>query len=221
MLASRGATGIVVDTSPEFRLQALRAGIRGIDALLLTHAHADHIHGLDDVRPLTHERVLPVYGNGPCLAELRQRFDYVFRESQVGGGKPRLRLVEAPAGTFDLGGIAVTALPILHGELPILGWRLGDFAWLSDCSGIPDATMDLLAGVRTLAIDGLRKKPHPTHFSVGQAIEAARRVGAERTWIVHITHDHSQAELEDLCGELGSDVGARPAWDGLEIEVDG
>ncbi|MEI6875534.1 MAG: MBL fold metallo-hydrolase [Spirochaetota bacterium] len=217
LLVESGVASLVVDATPEFRLQGLRSGLKRLDALLLTHAHADHIHGLDDVRPLTHDRILPVYGNRACLDEVGERFPYIFRSSQVGGGKPRIELIEAPQRSIQLAGITVTALPLMHGELPILGWRFGDFAWLTDCSAIPPATLRLLEGTRIVAIDGLRRNPHPTHFSIGQAIEAARSIGAKETWIIHITHDHSHVALEELCHELGADVGARPAWDGLVV----
>lgn len=220
-LVEEGDSRVLIDAGPEFRLQALRAGISRLDAVLLTHAHADHCHGLDDLRPLTRKAPLPLYGDAACLAELRERFAYAFREGQVGGGKPRFELREAPTTPFTLGRLHIRALPLLHGELPILGFRLGSFAWHSDCSALPAATLGLLAGVRVLAIDGLRARPHPTHFSVVEAIEAARKIGAEETWLIHMTHDHSHAELEELCARLGSDVGARPAWDGLRLEIEG
>ncbi len=223
LLVKEGGTTLVVDAGPEFRLQALRAGITTIDALLLTHAHADHVHGIDDIRPLTWQHPLPVYSDAECAAELRQRFAYAFRkDGQIGGGRPRMDLIEAPQ-SFIVGSVFVETLPIRHGGLSILGWKFGDFAWMSDCSGIPASTMGVLRGsggvpTRRLAIGGLRAKPHPTHFSVAEAIAAARSIGARETWIIHITHDHSHEELEGMCRNLGSDVGARPAWDGLVLE---
>lgn len=222
LLVRKGGSSLVVDAGPEFRLQALAAGIGSLDALLLTHAHADHVHGLDDIRPLCRERALPVYTDRACAAELRERFAYVFRRGgQEGGGRPRLELIEAPP-SFMVGEIAVESIPLRHGELGILGWKFGDFAWLSDCSAIPETSLARLRGeggtaTRRLAIGGLRLRPHPTHFSLPEAIEAARAVGARETWIIHLTHDRSHEELEALCRELGREVGARPAWDGLEL----
>jgi phosphoribosyl 1,2-cyclic phosphate phosphodiesterase len=213
------ASAVVVDAGPEFRLQALRAGISRIDALLLTHAHADHVSGLDDVRPLTTERILPVYGNAEAVAETKERFAYIFRETQVGGGKPRidLRLAEGP---LVAGGMDFVPVPVAHGALPILGWRTGKFAYITDCSDLPDSSLPLLAGVEVLVINGLRRKPHETHFSLDQGMDAARRIGARRTWLTHMNHESTHAELEDYCAPRGADVGARPAWDSLEIEIE-
>jgi phosphoribosyl 1,2-cyclic phosphate phosphodiesterase len=218
ILIESGGASVVVDAGPEFRLQALRAGISSLDALLLTHAHADHVNGLDDVRPLTTKRVLPVYGNAETLAETRERFAYIFRETQFGGGKPRIDLRMAD-GTVRAGGLSIVPVPIRHGVLPILGWRTGAFAYITDCSEIPETSLPLLAGVEVLVITGLRREPHATHFSIDQGIAAARRIGARRTWLTHMNHESTHAALEEYCAKVGADVGARPSWDGLEIEV--
>jgi phosphoribosyl 1,2-cyclic phosphate phosphodiesterase len=218
ILIESGGSSVVVDAGPEFRLQALRAGISSLDALLLTHAHADHVNGLDDVRPLTAKRVLPVYGNAETLAETRERFAYIFRETQFGGGKPRIDLRMAD-GTVRAGGLSIVPVPIRHGVLPILGWRTGAFAYITDCSEIPETSLPLLAGVEVLVITGLRREPHATHFSIDQGIAAARHIGARRTWLTHMNHESTHAALEAYCAKAGADVGARPSWDGLEIEI--
>jgi phosphoribosyl 1,2-cyclic phosphate phosphodiesterase len=217
MIESEG-TAVVIDAGPEFRLQALRARISRLDALLLTHAHADHLNGLDDVRPLTRERELPVYGDERTLAEARERFAYIFRRTQEGGGKPRVDFRES-SGPLRVGSLEFVPVPVEHGELRILGWRTGRFAYVTDASGIPDGSFDLLSGVEVLVINGLRRKPHKTHFSIDQAIEAARRIGAAETWLTHMNHETAHAALEEYCAERGADVGARPAWDGLELEA--
>jgi phosphoribosyl 1,2-cyclic phosphate phosphodiesterase len=222
LIESRDAAGVVstvvVDTGPEFRLQALRARITRLDAILLTHAHADHLNGLDDVRPLTIQSVLPVYGNASTLAETRERFGYIFRETQVGGGKPRIELKVAQ-GPLIAGGMSIVPIPVSHGKLPILGWRTGKFAYITDCSELPESSLSLLEGVEVLVINGLRRKPHATHFSLDQGMEAARRIGARQTWLTHMNHESTHAQLEEYCAERGADVGARPAWDALEFEV--
>lgn len=215
-----GGERILVDPGPEFRLQALRAGIDRLDAVLVTHAHADHIHGLDDVRPLTREGVLPVWADRRAREELAVRFSYAFDPPQPGGGVPRILLREMPPDGIRVGGVEVRPVPILHGILPILGYRFGTFAYLTDCSEIPESSLALLEGVEILAIDGLRARPHPTHFSLSEAAEAARSLKVREAWIIHICHDHSHLELETLCAELSSpDCTVRPAWDGMELLV--
>lgn len=224
MVESDGAMAIV-DAGPEFRLQALRVGIgveggpRRPEALLLTHAHTDHIAGIDDVRPLTRERVLPVYGNAGTLAETAERFSYAFRDTQPGGGKPRIELREVSAAGVKLGGLVALPVPVLHGSLSILGWRFGSLAYITDASSIPESSFDILEGIEILIVNGLRVRPHETHFSFAEAIEAARRIGARETWLTHICHDYSHVEIEAYCAAHGADVGARPAYDGLVLEL--
>ncbi len=219
ILVEEGGTSILVDAGPEFRLQALAAGIKRLDALLLTHAHADHIHGIDDVRPLSQRAPLRVFGNAEAIAELGERFSYAFRAGQKGGGKPRLVCTIAAEAKVAIGGIEVLPIPLLHGVLPVLGWRFGRFAYLTDCSAIPNASLPLLAGVEIVVLDGLRLRPHPTHFSVDEAIAAARAIGAREAWLTHLTHDATQAELEEYCAARGGDLRAYPAWDGLELTL--
>jgi phosphoribosyl 1,2-cyclic phosphate phosphodiesterase len=243
--ADSGST-ILIDAGPEFRVQALRARIHRIDALLVTHTHADHIHGLDDLRIFTHERDLPVYGNKAAIDEIAERFSYIFRETQEGGGKPHITLIpvddkdekNGSSQPIEVAGIAVTPIPLLHGRLEILGWRIGDTAYLTDCSAIPERSYPLLTGVRNLVIDALRIRPHSTHLSFSQAIEIIRRIGPERAWFTHICHESSHVEIErwiaenagEYAGSTAADAHAangtgaqgkkiEPAYDGLRITI--
>ncbi|MBN2874133.1 MAG: MBL fold metallo-hydrolase [Spirochaetales bacterium] len=211
---------VLIDAGPEFRLQALRAGLVHLDAVLITHAHADHVHGLDDVRPLTRGQPLRVYASSGDIAEIRERFSYAFREHRVGGGKPRIELVEAGGADITVGSLSFRPLPLMHGDRRVLGYRVGGFAYLTDCSGVPASTKKLLTGLNVMVIDGLRKRPHPTHFSVDEALGFAREMRPDRVFLTHICHDHSHVELEDYCSNAGLPFPAGPAYDGLTIAID-
>jgi phosphoribosyl 1,2-cyclic phosphate phosphodiesterase len=214
----RGAEDEVIlfDTAPEFRLQALREGIAHIDAVFYTHAHADHLHGLDDLRPLSFNGPIPLYGSAETMDEIRRRFSYIFSSGQEGGGKPKVLLKPiGPEDHITIGSLEVIPIPLLHGSLPVFGYRIGPFAYLTDCNIIPEYSYELLKGVRFVVIDALRPEPHPTHFSFGQALEAVRKIGAEKAWFTHLTHD---VDHEDIRRMLPT--GVEPAWDGLSFRVD-
>lgn len=229
-LLIRGAGGeqVVIDTGPEFRLQALRAGIGRLDAVFLTHSHADHIHGMDDLRPLSRETPLPVYGNRETIDELRERFSYVFRETQQGGGKPRLVPTVADTGPITIGSLRFSPVPVMHGTLSILGWRVDEGSaaavYLTDTSEIPASSRPLIGRPGVLIIGGLRARPHPTHFNFEQALDAAAQTGAPRNFLTHICHDYSHRDIAAYCRNyrkqhgLGSTV-MKPAYDGLELDV--
>jgi phosphoribosyl 1,2-cyclic phosphate phosphodiesterase len=214
---------VLVDAGPDLRAQALRHDIRRIDAILFTHGHADHILGMDDVRRFNalQNGPMPCYGDAQTLGDIRRMFGYVFDPATPkGGGLPQLDLIEI-LGPFSIvphsttaGGLdEVQPIPLWHGQRPILGFRLGSFAYLTDCSGIPDASWPLLAGVRVLVLGALRERPHPTHFSVDQAVAAARRIGARRTYFTHMCHDLQHAPT---CERLPD--GVTLAYDGLAID---
>ncbi len=215
---SRPGFRLLIDTATEFRLQAVREGLFGLDALLYTHAHADHLHGLDDIRPLSREKPIPVYSSPAVLRELREHFAYIFRSTQEGGGKPRISLHPIDSRPFSLGPWLIQPIPILHGDLPILGYRIGPLAYLTDCSRIPDTSLPLLGGIQCLIIGALRERPHPTHFTVQQAEAAGRRLGAETVDFTHLCHDMDHEELERRVSGSQSPR-FRAAWDGLSFSL--
>ena len=209
---------ILVDTSTDLRAQALANDIRRVDAILFTHSHADHVLGLDEVRRYNVLRRGPIacYGDAQTLANLRQMFSYIFSPPPAAGGAvPRLSLFDI-AGVFTLGGVEVVPVPVMHGPWPILGFRVGPFAYLTDCNRIPAESWPLLDGVRTLVLDALRDRSHSTHFSVEQALEVVARLGPERAYFTHICHDLPHAAT---CARLPA--GVELAYDGLVLEITG
>ena len=206
---------VLVDTATDLRAQALRFRVARVDAILFTHSHADHVMGLDEVRRYNALQggSIPCYADPLTASEIRRTFSYIFesRTPRV-GGLPRLDLFTL-AGEFCLGRTVVTPVPLLHGRRPILGYRIGPFAYLTDCSELPDAAWPLLEGVDLLVLDALRHKPHPTHFSVGEALAVAERLKPSRTWFTHIAHDLPHAAT---CARLPA--GVRLAYDGLTLE---
>lgn len=201
---------ILIDTSPELRLQCLACGVRRIEAVLFTHSHADHVAGLDDLRRFNSLQKSPLncYADAATAASLRRMFSYAFKHlPDYPSSKPQLELHEIE-GPFELFGSPVVPLRLLHGEMPVLGYRFGPFAYCTDCSRIPPDSLELLRGVHVLIIDGLRRRPHSTHFNLAGAIEAARQIGAEQTFFTHIAHDlpHEQTNAELPAGmALGYD----------------
>ena len=217
LLLHDGDIGVLVDCGPDFRQQALVHRIARIDAILLTHAHSDHISGLDDVRGYNwHQgQSMPVFGSEKTLEGVRRRFDYIFEPRQQGGGLPQLDLERIGEEPFPVAGLRVVPLPVWHGEMPVLGFRFGDFAYVTDASRIPEETLERMRGVRFLILNALRHRPHPTHLTVEQAVEMTRRIGAERAWFTHITHDLGHEATNRELPE-----GMELAWDGLQFEVE-
>jgi phosphoribosyl 1,2-cyclic phosphate phosphodiesterase len=204
-----------VDTATDLRQQALTHQIDRVDAVLFTHAHADHIFGLDETRRfnIATGKPLPCYATADTWTELRHIFAYIFELPTQGGGVPKLdpREIEGP---FAFDGVRVVPVPLWHGRLPVLGFRFGAFAYLTDCNGLPDEAWALVDGVDTLVIDALRERPHSTHFSVGQAIEVIARIAPRRAYLTHICHDLSHAETSARLPE-----GIELAYDGLVLDT--
>jgi len=214
ILVSHNGRNILVDTSPDLRRQVLDNAVKHVDAIIYTHTHADHVYGLDDVRLFNFRQRadIPVYGSAATLAALKQFFSYIFDGESSGGGKPSL-VLNAVEGPFSVFGLEVRPVDIYHGRRVIQAYRFGDFAYVTDCSAIPERSWPLLEGVEVLLLGALRHRPHPTHFSVAQALEAAARMGARRTYLTHLTHDMEYARENT---ELPQ--GVELAYDGMIIE---
>jgi phosphoribosyl 1,2-cyclic phosphate phosphodiesterase len=207
---------VLVDTSTDLRQQALSFGVTRVDAILFTHSHVDHILGLDEVRRFNHlqKRAIPAYADAATRDDLRKTFHYVFDPpADKGGGVPQIEL-SVIAGPFDVQGLHVIPVPLLHGSRQILGFRFGALAYLTDCNRIPDDSWPLLDGLDVLVLDALRHRPHPTHFSVSEALAAIARLQPKRTFLTHMCHDLPHAETN-----AALPAGVQLAYDGLRIET--
>ncbi|MBM3116977.1 MBL fold metallo-hydrolase [Jeongeupia naejangsanensis] len=186
-----GGQTFLIDTGPDLRLQALRENLLRVDAVLYTHPHADHLNGIDDLRAWCwlQKAALPVFGNRLMLTHIRERFPYTLFAPNEYWDKPVLQLHEVEHEPFEFNGVTVVPIPLLHGKWPILGFRIGDVAYLTDVSDIPESSLPLLEGLDVLLLDCLRNQPHPTHLSVDQALAAATRIDARQTVLIHMTHE--------------------------------
>ena len=212
---------ILIDAPPELRLQLIANRIADVDAVLFTHDHADHTHGIDDIRAISLRRgsALPMYGPAETLTLLRGRFGYIFDQNIrviPGTSKPEASLTSVvPGEPFRVAGLDVVAVEVPHGRARVFGYRVGKIGYVTDAKSLPDAAVDTLRGVDVLVLNALFRTEHPTHLSLSEAVETARRVGAARTYFTHLTHQNAHAVLE---AELPD--GIHPAFDGLQVTVD-
>ena len=189
-LLSDGDKSILIDTSPDLRHQALRAHIRQVDAVFYTHGHADHVHGIDDLRAFNHKgkTPIPLYGSEETLKHIEQSFCYIFDDEENYGYLPNL-VLRPLTGPVTVGRMEIIPIPIQHGNISSYGYRCGPVAYLTDCNAIPEDSLQMLKGLKLLILDGLRFNPHPTHFCIPESIRMAQRIGAELTLLTHIAHD--------------------------------
>ncbi len=212
-----GHAALLVDTTPDLRQQALRHRIRRIDAILFTHSHADHILGLDEIRGFNRlqGQSIPSYADAATWEVIKQTFYYAFDGlPRLGGGVPQVDAREV-TGPFAVNGVSVVPVPLWHGRLPVLGFRFGGFAYLTDCNRIPDESWPLIEQLDTLVLDGLRDEPHGTHFTVAEAVEVIARLAPRRAYLTHMTHDLGYAATSARLP-----AGVELAYDGLVLDVD-
>ena len=211
-----GGEVVLIDTGPDLRSQALREGITRVDAVLYTHTHADHIHGIDDLRAFCQlqRQQIPLYGNQATLDHIANKFAYTLREPRDFWDLPALSInqISAPFAFF---GTQITPIPVKHGRSVILGYRIGNMAYLTDISEIPEESLALLQGLDVLLLDCLRYKPHHTHINLEQSLAYASHIKAKDTYLIHMTHE---MEYESLAGQLPASIHA--AYDGLRLNLD-
>jgi phosphoribosyl 1,2-cyclic phosphate phosphodiesterase len=216
ILVRYGGRNVLIDTTPDFRTQALRAKINRLDAILFTHEHADHIMGLDDVRPFNFRQkgAIPIFGSEETLDAIRHTFRYIFNEDLPQSSIPNLETHVLDGSAFDLYGLEIRPLRLLHGRGVVYGYRFGSAAYLTDHSEIPPEALEQLGGLDVLFLDALRHKPHPTHSTVERSMAYAELLNPRRTYFTHICHELPHARTES-----GLPPHIRLAYDGLEITV--
>ena len=215
MITTDDGLNILIDTSPDFKYQAMRESIQKVDAVLFTHHHADHCHGIDDLRAFCqkYKMPIPIYANEVTMAELKLKFNYAIREESRFWETPVLQdhIAQSP---IIIGDNEIIPLPVIHGKMEILGYRLGNFAYITDVSEIPDSTISLLKGVDLLLLDCLRFEPHFSHFGFKQSIEISQKINPKRTFFIHMTHD---IEYDAVSSDLPDNVYL--AYDGLQLNL--
>lgn len=215
LLLEFNARAVVIDTTPDFRFQALREGMGRLDAVVFTHAHADHVLGLDDVRGFYFRQrdPIPIYADGHAMERIRQIFSYIFDDNHPYGGIARLdpHIIHGP---FDLWGQLWLPVPVLHGRMPVMGFRLGKMAYVTDFSAIPESSLAMLEDLDVLILDALRHKPHPTHSNVEQSLALVDRLKPRKAFFTHIAHEMGHEEAN-----ASFPAHVRLAYDGLKLDV--
>jgi phosphoribosyl 1,2-cyclic phosphate phosphodiesterase len=216
-LIRAGDVNILIDTSMDYRQQMLRSGVTHLDAVIFTHHHVDHILGLDDLRcfNILNKKSIPLYGLEETLNNIRRVFAYAFTGFSGMHGIPRISVHFLDDQPFRINGVEILPIPLLHGSMPVLGFRVGDFAYCTDVNRIPESSYERLRNLKVLILDALRYKPHPTHFSVEEAVGEAQKIGAEKTYFTHISHAILHEEAEKELPE-----GIFLAYDGLKFELE-
>ncbi len=207
---------IIIDTGIDFRQQALKMNIPGIDAVLFTHHHADHVFGMDELRPVNflQKKTVQIYATETTINHLKRIYPYVFDGRTCPSDIPKIDYHIFGAETFSIGSLPVQPVPLLHGHLPVMGFRIGSFAYCTDVSRIPDESYGLLQDLEVLVLGALRDRPHPTHFTLEEAVKEARKIKAARTYLIHMSHELSHRNmLERLPDKIG------PAYDGLQLDL--
>jgi phosphoribosyl 1,2-cyclic phosphate phosphodiesterase len=221
VVESNRGTRLLIDTPPELRVQLIAAAIDRVDAVAFTHEHADHTHGIDDLRAITasREAPLPIYGSAHALDDLAKKFRYIFDDSMrplPGTLKPEGKAHVVESGRpFSVADLEITPVSVPHGNVTVFAYRIGSLAYVTDAKSVPSEAIDLLRGASVLVVNALFRTEHPTHLSIPEAVDVARAVGAERTYLTHLTHDNFHADLE---AELPR--GIAPAFDGLTVRID-
>ena len=206
---------LLIDTPPEMRLELINNNIKNVDSVLMTHAHADHIMGFDDIRALNwfQGKEMPVYGDTKTLKAIKRVFPYIFSDKNPGGGVPQVILKEIEK-ELTFRDLKIKSVPIYHGDNQILAYRINNFAYLTDCSKIPESSLELLEGIEYAAVDALRFEEHPTHMSVDQAVELVNKLDLKHGYLTHISHRLDHQKLDDYLPDHLS-----PAYDGLVINI--